>query len=39
MESQAGSVIGVSPQQLDALVSKEIREFTQLVRAQNIKPE
>jgi len=39
MESQAGSVIAGSPQQLDALVSKEIREFTQLVREQNIKPE
>jgi tripartite-type tricarboxylate transporter receptor subunit TctC len=39
MESQAGFVIGGSPAQLDALVSQEIRQFSQVVREQGLKPE
>ncbi len=39
METQAGRVIGGSPEQLDALVANEIQQFTQIVREQNIKPE
>jgi tripartite-type tricarboxylate transporter receptor subunit TctC len=39
IESQAGRVIGGSPRELDALVSREIKQFTQVVREQNIKPE
>lgn len=39
MESQAGQIIGGSPAELDALVSKEIRQFTQVVREQGLKPE
>ena len=39
MESQAGQVIGGGPVELDALVAKEIREFTQVVREQGLKPE
>ena len=39
MESQAGHVIGGSPAELDQLVAREIRQFTQVVREQNLKPE
>ena len=39
MESQAGQVIGGSPAELDALVAREIRQFTQVVREQGLKPE
>ena len=39
MESQAGLIIGGSPADLDALVAKEIRQFTQVVREQGLKPE
>src|SRR4029453_8048779 len=39
MESQAGLVIGGSPAELDALVAREIRQFTQVVREQGLKPE
>ena len=39
MESQAGQIIGGSPAELDALVAKEIRQFTQVVREQGLKPE
>ena len=39
MESQAGQIIGGSPAELDALVSREIRQFTQVVREQGLKPE
>ena len=39
MESQAGLIIGGSPAELDALVSREIRQFTQVVREQGLKPE
>ena len=39
MESQAGFIIGGSPAELDALVSREIRQFTQVVREQGLKPE
>jgi tripartite-type tricarboxylate transporter receptor subunit TctC len=39
MESQAGQIIGGSPSELDALVSREIRQFTQIVREQGLKPE
>ena len=39
MESQAGLIIGGSPAELDALVAREIRQFTQVVREQNLKPE
>ena len=39
MESQAGQIVGGSPAELDALVSKEIRQFTQVVREQGLKPE
>lgn len=39
MESQAGSVIGGSPAELDQLVAREIRQFTQVVREQGLKPE
>jgi tripartite-type tricarboxylate transporter receptor subunit TctC len=39
MESQAGQIIGGSPADLDALVAREIRQFTQVVREQGLKPE
>jgi tripartite-type tricarboxylate transporter receptor subunit TctC len=39
MESQAGKIIGASPAELDALVAREIRQFTQVVREQSLKPE
>jgi tripartite-type tricarboxylate transporter receptor subunit TctC len=39
MESQAGHVIGGSPAELDALVAREIRQFSQVVREQGLKPE
>ena len=39
MESQAGFIIGGSPAELDALVAREIRQFTQVVREQGLKPE
>lgn len=39
MESQAGQIIGGSPAELDALVAREIRQFTQVVREQGLKPE
>ncbi|HUQ28576.1 MAG TPA: tripartite tricarboxylate transporter substrate binding protein [Usitatibacter sp.] len=39
MESQAGQIIGGSPADLDAMVAREIRQFTQVVREQGLKPE
>lgn len=39
MESQAGQIIGGSPSELDALVAREIRDFTRVVREQGLKPE
>jgi tripartite-type tricarboxylate transporter receptor subunit TctC len=39
METQAGRVIGGSPEALDKLVSQEILQFTRVVREQGIKPE
>ncbi|MDP2819684.1 MAG: tripartite tricarboxylate transporter substrate binding protein [Polaromonas sp.] len=39
IESQAGRVSGGSPSDLDALVSKEIKQFTKVVQDQGIKPE
>ena len=39
MESQAGFVIGGSPAELDAVVSREIKQFSQVVREQGLKPE
>lgn len=39
MESQAGEIIGGSPADLDALVSREVRQFTQIVRELGIKAE
>jgi len=39
MESQAGFVIGGSPAELDALVAREIKSYTQVVREQGLKPE
>jgi tripartite-type tricarboxylate transporter receptor subunit TctC len=39
MESQAGYIIGGSPAELDALVAREIRQFSQVVREQGLKPE
>ena len=39
MQSQAGDVIGGSPAELDALVAREIKQFTQIVRELGIKPE
>lgn len=38
-DSLAGRVIGGSPSELDALVSVEIKQFTQVVKDQGIKPE
>jgi hypothetical protein len=39
MESQAGQIIGGSPPELDALVAREIGQFTKVAREQNLKPE
>ena len=39
MESQAGFIIGGSPTELDALVAREIKQYTQVVREQGLKPE
>ena len=39
MESQAGYIIGGSPSELDALVAREIKQFSQVVREQGLKPE
>ena len=39
MESQAGFIIGGSPAELDAVVAREIRQYTQVVREQGLKPE
>ena len=39
MESQAGFIIGGSPTELDAVVAREIKAFTQVVREQGLKPE
>ena len=39
IEGLSGSVIAGDPNTLDALVSKEIKEFTKVVREQKIKPE
>jgi tripartite-type tricarboxylate transporter receptor subunit TctC len=39
MESQAGQIIGGSPTELDTMVSNEIRQFTNVVREQGLKPE
>lgn len=39
MESQAGHIIGGSPAQLDALVAEEIRQFSRVVREQQLKAE
>lgn len=37
MESQAGHIIGGSPAQLDALVAEEVRQFSRVVREQQLK--
>ncbi len=39
MESQAGIIIGGSPAELDALVAREVQQFTRVVREQGLKPE
>lgn len=39
IEGLSGRIIAGSPSALDALVSKEIKEFTKVVREQRIKPE
>jgi tripartite-type tricarboxylate transporter receptor subunit TctC len=39
IEGLSGRIIAGSPTALDALVSKEIKEFTKVVREQKIKPE
>lgn len=39
IEGLSGRIIAGSPSTLDALVSKEIKEFTKVVRDQKIKPE
>ncbi|MDQ3027690.1 MAG: tripartite tricarboxylate transporter substrate binding protein [Pseudomonadota bacterium] len=39
MESQAGYIIGGAPAELDSLVTREIRQFSQVVREQGLKPE
>lgn len=39
IEGLSGSIIAGDPNTLDALVSKEIKEFTKVVREQNIRPE
>lgn len=38
-DSLAGKIIGGSPVELDTLVSNEIKQFTQVVKDQGIKPE
>ena len=39
IEGLSGRIIAGSPNMLDALVSKEIKDFTKVVRDQKIKPE
>ena len=39
IESQAGRIIGGSPEQLDALVAEDIRRYTKIVRDFGIKAE
>lgn len=39
IDSLAGTIIGGGPAELDALVSREIRQFITVVREQKIKPE
>jgi tripartite-type tricarboxylate transporter receptor subunit TctC len=39
IDSLAGTIIGGGPAELDALVNREIRQFTTVVREQKIKPE
>jgi tripartite-type tricarboxylate transporter receptor subunit TctC len=39
METQAGRAIGGSPEDLDKLVSREIKHFTKVVQELSIKPE
>jgi tripartite-type tricarboxylate transporter receptor subunit TctC len=39
MESQAGHIIAGSPAQLDELVAQEIRQFSRVVREQQLKAE
>ena len=39
IESQAGRIAPAGPAELDALVSADIKQFTQIVKARNIKPE
>jgi tripartite-type tricarboxylate transporter receptor subunit TctC len=39
VDSLAGSIIGGGPAELDALVTREIRQFTTVVKEQKIKPE
>ncbi len=39
IDSLAGRIIGGSSAELDALVSREIKQFTQVVKEQGIKPE
>lgn len=39
IEAQAGRIIGGSPEQLDALVSEDIKRYTKIVRDNNIKAE
>jgi hypothetical protein len=39
IEGLSGRIVAGSPSSLDALVSKEIKEFTKVVRDQKIKPE
>jgi tripartite-type tricarboxylate transporter receptor subunit TctC len=39
VDSLAGSIIGGGPAELDALVNREIKAFTTVVREQKIKPE
>jgi tripartite-type tricarboxylate transporter receptor subunit TctC len=39
VESQAGQIIGGAPAELDAVVAREIKQFTQVVREQGIRPE
>ena len=39
VDSLAGTIIGGGPAELDALVNREIRQFTTVVKEQKIKPE
>jgi tripartite-type tricarboxylate transporter receptor subunit TctC len=39
VDSLAGTIIGGGPAELDALVNREIKAFTTVVREQKIKPE